>query len=116
MTYAKLLNVVISCIKCLFLAGATIELIGPSLEDGELFIIEEGETLTLLIAASGFSYGNIPLNVSLITYSDYAALGFTLEDEFSSALVPEDAASCKLQSYFESYTNINFGLIAKIMQ
>lgn len=79
-----------------FISAATIGLLGPSFEEDELFIVEEGEVLTLLVATSGFSYGDIPLNVSLITYADYAALGFNLETEFSSALVPQDAASCKL--------------------
>ena len=97
--HAKLLkssNFMFEICIFLILVAATIELIGPSSEEGGLFVIEEGEVLTLLIAASGFSYGDIPLNISLITYSDYAALGFILEDEFSSALVPEDAASCEL--------------------
>ena len=75
-----------------------------------MFVIEEGEQLTLLIATNGFSYGDIPLNVSLITYSHYAALGFTLEDEFSSALVPEDAATCK-----PSYNRVIISLQATCM-
>lgn len=83
-------------------AAAVVELISPSLENG-VFDVLEGNQVSVIIATMGFSYGNIPLNFSLITYSDYAALGFNIEDEFNSSQLPQDAASCRffLRDWFK---------------
>ena len=68
-----------------------IELILPSVE-GAVFDVTEGDTLEAFLSASGFSYGNIPLTVSFITYSDYMDMGFNLTDEFDLNDLPADAA------------------------
>ena len=48
------------------------------------------------ITTSGFSYGAIPLHVSLLTYSAYESRGFNLREEFESAVIPATSADGKL--------------------
>ena len=57
-----------------------------------IYDIIEGGQLELQILTSGFSYGSIPLTVSLITYSEYMDRGFNLTDGFESEDLPIDAA------------------------
>lgn len=45
------------------------------------------------IDASGFSYGAVPIKISTLTYSEYAARGFNLEDSFDSSVIPANPAS-----------------------
>ena len=52
----------------------------------------EGEVAYHQLLASGFSYGAIPVRVSILTYSEYTARGFNLGDEFDSDVIPPDAA------------------------
>ena len=63
--------------------------------EGSVFGITEGNILTLPIVTSGFSYGAIPVVVSLITYSEYMDRGFNLTDEFLPDEIPVDAATGK---------------------
>ena len=58
-----------------------------------IYDIKEGGQLELPILTSGFSYGSIPLTVSLITYSEYMDRGFNLTDGFESEDLPIDAAT-----------------------
>ena len=58
-----------------------------------IYDIIEGGQLELPILTSGFSYGSIPLTVSLITYSEYMDRGFNLTDGFESEDLPIDAAT-----------------------
>ena len=46
--------------------------------------------------SSGFSYGAVPIRISTLTYSEYEAKGFNLEDDFDAVDVPNDAADGKL--------------------
>ena len=48
------------------------------------------------IDASGFSYGAVPIKISTLTYSEYAARGFNLEDDFSPSVIPANAADGEL--------------------
>ena len=59
--------------------------------DGIIDIIE-GQPLTNILTTSGFSYGRIPIRISTLTYSEYAASGYVLEDDFDPSEIPMDAA------------------------
>ena len=63
--------------------------------DASIFDITEGDIETLPIVPSGFSYGAIPVVVSLITYSQYMDRGFNLTEGFLPEDVPFDAATGK---------------------
>ena len=52
----------------------------------------EGDSVLVSILVSGFAYGNVTLRISALTYSEYAARGFNLEDEFDPSVIPMDAA------------------------
>ena len=70
------------------LLGVVIEL----QSDEGLIDALEGEVAYRQILASGFSYGAIPVRVSILTYSEYAARGFNLSDEFDFDVIPPNAA------------------------
>ena len=55
----------------------------------------EGEDIDLQIETSGFSYGSIPLRLSLLTYSEFVSAGNNLEDHFDSNTIPPVSADGK---------------------
>ena len=55
----------------------------------------EGEDIDLQIETSGFSYGNIPLRVSLLSYSQFVMAGNNLEDHFDPNTIPPFSADGK---------------------
>jgi hypothetical protein len=59
--------------------------------DGIIDIIE-GLPSSDVLTTSGFSYGSIPIRISTLTYSEYAASGYDLEDDFDPSVTPMDAA------------------------
>ena len=75
--------------------------------------VSEGIFDTTFIDATGFSYGAVPIKISTLTYSEYAARGFNLEDDFSPSVIPANAAdgeyvriaSCKkgLRGFIDRY-------------
>ena len=58
--------------------------------------IAEGQPVQLELLVFGFSYGEIPVQVTTLTYDQFRARGFDLTEEFSSIIVPEAAADGKL--------------------
>jgi hypothetical protein len=64
-------------------------------EEGVISIVEGVEYEEDLIS-SGFSYGTVPIRVYSLTYSEYAASGFSLEDSFDSSVIPANAADGSL--------------------
>lgn len=54
--------------------------------------ITEGQGYIGYFLTSGFAYGSIPIQVSTLTYSQFEARGFSLDDEFDSDGIPFDAA------------------------
>ena len=72
-----------------------------------LIDVVEGDHYNIAIAGSitisGFSYGAIPLHVSLLTYSAYyESRGSNLRDEFESAVIPANSADGKLPVVIEN--------------
>ena len=49
----------------------------------------------ITVDGTGFSYGAVPIKVSTLTYSEYAARGFDLENDFSPSVIPANAADGK---------------------
>ena len=45
----------------------------------------------LTLSSTGFSYSFVPVMTSVITYSDYIARGFNLEDDFNPSMIPASA-------------------------
>ena len=41
---------------------------------------------------TGYSYSYVDVQVSILTYSEYAARGFNLQDEFDASVIPTNAA------------------------
>ena len=91
--------------------GAVFE---PQSDDGVIDIVE-GEIGFNILFGNGFSYGAVPIRVTTFTYSEFAARGYNLEDEFDSDDIPMDAAdgvhacslllcSCASQMLFNLYT------------
>lgn len=58
--------------------------------------LSEDVFLGFSIDATGFSYGAVPIKISTLTYSEYAARGFNLENDFSPSVIPTDAADGEL--------------------
>lgn len=52
----------------------------------------EGLTLGTNIGATGFSYGAVPIRISTLTYSEYAARGFDIGNDFNSSVIPANPA------------------------
>ena len=77
------------------LLAAVFEL--PS-DEGVIDIIEGGQYEEAL-RSSGFSYGSVPIRVYSLTYSEYTARGFNLEDDFDSNVIPANAADGLLLQY-----------------
>lgn len=71
-----------------YYVGVVIEL----LSDNGLINASEGTFSLHQFLVSGFSYAAIPVRASTLTYSEYAARGFNLADEFDSDVIPPDAA------------------------
>lgn len=80
-----------------------IELILPSIEGAVVFDVAEGDQLSLFLLATGFSYDEVPIVISFITYSDYMDRGFNLTDEFDADEVPANAADGVLKSQLCQY-------------
>lgn len=64
------------------------------LDSDEGFIdITEGQTHHAnFLLNTGFAYGDIPIRVSTLTYSQFEARGFSLDDKFDSDETPGDPA------------------------
>ena len=77
-----------------------IDLIVPPIE-ATVFNVTEGESLRVFVRTSGFSYGNIPVNISLITYAEFMNMGFNLTDEFAVEDLPADAAEGRLLLFWK---------------
>ena len=73
----------------LLLIAAVFEL--PS-DEGVIGIME-GEEYVEELLSSGFSYSTVPIRVYSLTYSEYAATGFNLEDSFDANVIPANAAN-----------------------
>lgn len=71
------------------LIAAVFEL--PS-DEGVIDIIEGIEYEKALLS-SGFTYSSVPIRVYSLTYSEYMARGFNLEDDFNSNAIPTLAAN-----------------------
>ena len=54
-------------------------------------VITEGEAISLTFTRNGFSYGSTPLRVLLLTYDEYRARGFNLDDSYPMRPIPADA-------------------------
>ena len=55
--------------------------------------ITEGIRYHDSLQSIGFSYGKVPIRMYTLTYSEYAARGFNLEDSFDSSVIPANPAS-----------------------
>ena len=53
----------------------------------------EGEEYEEYLLSSGFSYDRVPIRVYSLTYSEYEAAGFNLEDSFDANVIPANAAN-----------------------
>ena len=60
--------------------------------DGGIADIPEGVAVFTTLSASGFSYGAIPVRVSLLNYSAFASRGYNLDDFFDPASIPSNSA------------------------
>ena len=68
-------------------------------DQGLIDVVEGDRDITagsIIITTSGFSYGAIPLWVSLLNYTAYESRGFNLRDGFESADIPANSADGKL--------------------
>ena len=54
-------------------------------------VITEGEVISLTFTRNGFSYGSTPLRLLLLTYDEYRARGFNLDDSYPMRPIPADA-------------------------
>ena len=52
----------------------------------------EGNLLDIGLSIFGFSYGSVTIMVSILTYSEYAARDYSLENDFDPDLIPTSAA------------------------
>ena len=52
----------------------------------------EGSFPDFELSILGFSYSSVTIMVSLLTYSEYAARGYSLENDFDPDLIPTSAA------------------------
>ena len=77
-------------IRTLSDVAVTIE-IGTLGGDGIIDVIE-GQLSFGLPIVDGFSFASIPLQVSTLTYSEYAERGFDIADDFDIDEIPLDAA------------------------
>ena len=55
--------------------------------------ITEGIEYEQSLQSTGFSYSTVPIQMYTLTYSEYAARGFNLEDTIDSSVIPAKAAS-----------------------
>ena len=53
----------------------------------------------LTLSYTGFSYSFVPVMMSVITYSDYIARGFNLEDDFNPSMIPASAGDGMFYMY-----------------
>ena len=58
--------------------------------------LSEDIFLFFSIDATGFSYGAVPIKISALTYSEYAARGFNIENDFNPSIIPANAADGEL--------------------
>lgn len=55
--------------------------------------ITEGIEYGNILRSTGFSYSTVPIRVYTLSYSEYAARGFNLEDTIDSSVIPANPAS-----------------------
>ena len=79
------------------LAISTAAVVGVFSVEG-IIDISEDLVLGFSIDATGFSYGAVPIKISTLTYSEYAARGFNLENDFGPSVIPADAADGELHA------------------
>lgn len=60
--------------------------------DGGLLSATEGEFIFSPIFFSGFSYGLLYVRISALSYSEFAAMGFNIEDDFAPDQIPAMSA------------------------
>ena len=56
--------------------------------DDSIVNVQEGESVFRTVITSGFSYGAIPLHVTVLNYSTFASGGYNLDDFFDPASTP----------------------------
>ena len=61
-------------------------------------VITEGEGEALTITRNGFSYGSIPIRVLLLTYDEYTARGFNLDDSYPMRPIPADGGKTQCRT------------------
>ena len=69
-------------------SGVTIEIDS----DEGIIDLTEGQIHFILPYVDGFSYASIPLRVRTLTFSEYAAQGLDLTDDFDAEDIPITAA------------------------
>ena len=58
--------------------------------------VTEGHSMPRIgLSISGFTYGAVTITISILTYSEYTARGYSLEDDFSPDLIPTTAADSR---------------------
>ena len=62
-------------------------------------IITEGDGKDLTLTRNGFSYAAIPLRILLLTYDEYRARGFNLDDSYPMRPIPADAGKSQCHTW-----------------
>ena len=79
-----------------FTIALAIELvqISPSRSEGadEVIHTYEDSNPEFNFRVTGYSYSSVGVQVSILTYSEYTARGFNLQDEFDASMIPTNAA------------------------
>ena len=65
------------------------------LSDTSIIDVTEGHLPLIGLSISGFTYGDVTITTSVLTYSEYTARGHRLEDDFSPDLIPTTAADSR---------------------
>ena len=60
--------------------------------DDGLISTREGGIHFSTVSFSGFSYGVVYVRISTLTYSEFAARGFNIDNEFAPGLIPAMSA------------------------
>lgn len=55
--------------------------------------ITEGVDYEDFLQSTGFTYSSVPIRIYTLTYSEYAARGYNLANDFDSSVIPANAAS-----------------------
>ena len=73
------------------------------LSDTSIIDATEGHNmLRIELSISGFTYGAVTIKISVLTYSEYTAKGYSLKDDFSPDLIPTAAADSRLQIWYNN--------------